>query len=352
MKKILLVHNTLSTFVRKDIDILSRNADVKVFHFPVSSSILHILLYQVKLKLWLLRNLHGASGILVWFCDYHTLLPALFARLKGIRCAIIVGGYDAVSIPSIRFGIFHPSANRFRRLFATWSYRLANAIFPVDESLVEGVNTYAEENQPTGVRYFVPKSKALMKAIPTGYDPEIWKRNPDIGREPMVLTVGIASKMRPFRRKGFDLLIEAANLLPETRFVIIGLQKEMIDYARKRNTANNLEIHSFVPNRELPDYYSRAKVFCQLSLSEGLPNTLCEAMLCECVPVGSNVNGIPKAIGDTGIVLAKPDPEAAAQAIKDALNSSEEQGRMARSRIMEIFSEAKREKELCAYFDE
>ena len=62
-----------------------------------------------------------------------------------------------------------------------------------------------------------------------------------------------------------------------------------------------------MPGDELLNYFQRAKVFCQFSFSEGLPNTLCEAMLCECIPVGSNVNGIPKAIGDYGYILQLKD---------------------------------------------
>ena len=37
---------------------------------------------------------------------------------------------------------------------------------------------------------------------------------------------------------------------------------------------------------------------------EGLPNSLCEAMLCECIPIGSEYFGIPYAIGDTGLTFS------------------------------------------------
>ena len=36
---------------------------------------------------------------------------------------------------------------------------------------------------------------------------------------------------------------------------------------------------------------------------EGLPNSLCEAMLCECIPIGSAYFGTPSAIGDTGLIF-------------------------------------------------
>jgi glycosyltransferase involved in cell wall biosynthesis len=54
-------------------------------------------------------------------------------------------------------------------------------------------------------------------------------------------------------------------------------------------------------------------------MREGLPNALCEAMLCGCVPVGTKRNGIPTAIGDCGFYVPYDDPKAAAEAIKKRL---------------------------------
>jgi len=63
-----------------------------------------------------------------------------------------------------------------------------------------------------------------------------------------------------------------------------------------------IKFTGIVPDEELIKYYQKAKVY-QLSEYEGLPNALCEAMLCECVPAGTRYCGIPTAIGDTGMCL-------------------------------------------------
>ena len=52
-------------------------------------------------------------------------------------------------------------------------------------------------------------------------------------------------------------------------------------------------------------YLQTHRYYLQLSVMEGFPNALGEAMACGCVPIGSNVSGIPELIGDTGIVITK-----------------------------------------------
>ena len=112
----------------------------------------------------------------------------------------------------------------------------------------------------------------------------------------------------------------------------------------------NVKFTGFVPDEELIRYYQRAKVYCQLSRYEGLPNALCEAMCCECVPVGTNYCGIPTAIEDTGFYVPYKDPKATAKAIKEALKS--DKGKDARGRIKKIFSVERREKELIQIIEE
>ena len=91
---------------------------------------------------------------------------------------------------------------------------------------------------------------------------------------------------------------------------------------------------------ELREYFSESQYYIQASRIEGLPNALCEAMLCECIPIGNAVFGIPKAIGNTGLIF---DGIEDIDQIKHFLKAkNDNSGKDARKRIVSLFSEEKR----------
>lgn len=79
---------------------------------------------------------------------------------------------------------------------------------------------------------------------------------------------------------------------------------------------------------------------------EGMPSSICEAMLCECIPVGSDVNGIPKIIGDCGIIINERKSERVIEAIKKAISLNNSYGSKAREHIINDFNLSRREAEL------
>ncbi|HFB61364.1 MAG TPA: glycosyltransferase, partial [Bacteroidetes bacterium] len=119
--------------------------------------------------------------------------------------------------------------------------------------------------------------------------------------------------------------------MPQTRFIYIGLDKKKVsfDFAG----IPNLTVIEKVPQEQLKKYFCESKVFAQFSISEGLPNTLCEAMLCECVATGSNVNGIPRVIRNKEYILEKKDVKKATEILERALNAEEKTGKKNREYI-------------------
>ena len=94
-----------------------------------------------------------------------------------------------------------------------------------------------------------------------------------------------------------------------------------------------------VKNEELIDIFSSCEFYLQLSMAEGFPNSLCEAMLCECIPIGSNVFSIPEIIGDSGFVLKNRSGDELKQILQQALNADKDVlKKKARLRITENYT--------------
>jgi glycosyltransferase involved in cell wall biosynthesis len=78
---------------------------------------------------------------------------------------------------------------------------------------------------------------------------------------------------------------------------------------------------------------------------EGFPSAPCEAMLCECIPITSNVGALPLIVGDAGFILDRKDPEKLKELFKQALASNvDDLGKKARRRIIAKFPVGERNK--------
>lgn len=315
MKKVLFVYNHERSFIQKDMEILSGYFEVKPFFYNKEKNILKLR----KLVNW-------CDLIYCWFASYHTLWPFFLGILYKKQKVVVVGGYDACGIEG--YGIF--STWRGRRL-AKFIYKNADLILVVDESLKKDI-----------LKHSKLKISNKIQVLPTGYNSQHWK--PKGKKEPIVLTVCYVDKSN-WWRKGINTLIEVAEKLSNVKFYCVGKVhgniKLQIDKSPK-----NIIFTNWISDEELLRFYQKSKVYCQLSKYEGLPNVLCEAMLCECIPVGTKQCGIPTAIGDTGFYVPYGDVDKTIKAIKKALNSSPELGKKARKRIKERFPTERRKEEL------
>jgi len=182
--------------------------------------------------------------------------------------------------------------------------------------------------------------------VHNGYDHLYWRRPQGVPKEPIVLEVALTTEYKVFATKGLDDYIRTAGRLPEYQFILVGLEKRTLGQWWTEQVPANLQLIPRADKEELRTLYSRAQVFAHFSLTEGMPNVLCEAMLAECVPVGSSVNSIPDIIGDTGVIVHHRDPEEMASAIRTAMRLGT--GPRARARIIERYPLERRDQELAA----
>jgi glycosyltransferase involved in cell wall biosynthesis len=156
----------------------------------------------------------------------------------------------------------------------------------------------------------------------------------------------VASGLRmpfAFHLKGIDLILEVTPYFPECTFIIIGADETMNFPIR----SENVTLLPAVKHEELINFYSESEFYFQLSMSEGFPNALCEAMLCECIPIVSNVAAMPDIIGGSGFILKNKDVKQLEELIKTALASDKKYlSGKARKRIIDYYRESEREKHL------
>jgi glycosyltransferase involved in cell wall biosynthesis len=188
-----------------------------------------------------------------------------------------------------------------------------------------------------------------IRYMPTGYDTGFWRAGEH--KEEIVLCVAVCDSRQRVLIKGIDLLLEAAERLKHIRFRIIGISPSLL--RQLEDTAPpNIELLPPLPRDQLLLHYQRAKVYCQPSRREGLPNTLCEAMLCEALPVGTRVGGIPTAIDECGFLADAADVEDLCRGIEAAMRSPLSEGAKARERIARLFPKSRREREMIELLSE
>ncbi|MBA4311989.1 MAG: hypothetical protein C0417_05105 [Chlorobiaceae bacterium] len=318
--KVLLVAAFDASFIQDDIETIENK-------FILKKRIGHGLPALIKI----IFNTLTTDVLFCWFASVYSFVGVFIGKMINIKTIIVVGGVDAAKDAELGYGIW---LNPWKAKLIRYVFRNATYILVVDPSLKESAISLAEYNGDN-IRY-----------VPTGYDSEFWK--PLGEKEKIVLTVAAIKDETTFRRKGIDTLIESARHLPNIQYFVVGVDEKI---AANKNLPQNIRLIPKVPRENLLPFYQRAKLYCQPSLHEGLPNALCEAMLCGCFPIATNVNGNPTALGDTGILIPVSDPEKLTAAILTGLSAESGEGIRARARIVSLFPRSKRANEIIRFIE-
>ena len=332
-KNATIVYTIKRSFVKSDISILEA-LDYNVFQIQSTpkKTILSFVINRIKEKIKSIFYVSRSKIVIIWFNDYHAFIPILYSKLFLKKSIIIVGGYDAIVDKQNRHGLFFKKG--IRSMLAKINYSLVSEVWVVHKSLEKGCN-YAKEkfNVVSGVRSFFNNKKLIIKEINTGYDTRFW--NYDTSDEKTgVLTAAFFSDERVINIKGLKIFNKLACLIPEFSFTIVGETKIQInDFI---NLSPNVKVIGVQTKTQMKDLYQRHKFYFQGSRLEGLPNSVCEAMLCGCLPIGSRVFGIPDIIGTTGVLF---DTEKDLAHVKDFMLSElgEKESKLARNRVISKF---------------
>lgn len=325
MADILFIKPANSTFIRIDEDFLNTHYKVKSFHYAAKSGRGHGT-YQIKLFFWLFWYIWQCKVVFIWFADYHGFLPTLFAKIWGKKRITVIAGYDVAAEKEYDYGVF---LYRIRGFCARYTLKHASYIFSVSQALIQDLYTH------------VPDTKAIVKHIPFGFDSEKWQ--PDLAlQKKAVLTISLTDTRKRMQIKGIDLLIDVAKLLPDISFTIAGVKENIYQYLTQVKPDNVILLPP-LPTEKIIELCQSHSVYAQLSVREGLPNAVCEAMLCGCIPVGTKRGGIPEAIGNAGYIIDSRNAQDIAPIIRKATENPDYTPQQAREYIIQNYPKERRE---------
>jgi glycosyltransferase involved in cell wall biosynthesis len=313
--KILFLSAFSAPFIQEDLDFLGRS-------FLVTARIGSGFLQVFRIVLACFKT----DIAFCWFGSIYAFVAVVMMKVLHRKSIIVLGGVDVSKEQKINYGIW---LSPWKAVCMRFAYRHASVLLPVDESLAQSAKELAGYDGHN------------IMVLPTGYDARLWF--PQGRKEPIILTVAAVKDGVQLKTKGLDILLEAARRLQEKKFIVVGTDRLVVAHL---HPSANIEFIGYVKREHLLPFYQRALIYCQPSLREGLPNALCEAMLCECVPVATDVGGNAGAMGLAGILVRPNDVESLTDALERAFSLPRENGILARKRIMEKFPKERRQEAL------
>ncbi len=138
--------------------------------------------------------------------------------------------------------------------------------------------------------------------------------------EPILFFAGFVTP-----RKGLDYLAQALPLVqPAPRLIIAGRWSTgyRARFFSLLGSAARVVEAGFVPDEQMPAYYSLADLYVSPSLLEGFGIPLVESLACETPVVATDVGSVSEVVGPGGILVPPREPVVLANTISQLLQNS------------------------------
>jgi len=255
-------------------------------------------------------------------------------------------------VPIIVHTIHGPSFYRYQNIIGNWLFKWAEQVaggwttrfISVADAMTE---QYLAAGIGTPSQYVTIYSGMNVDAfLQTKPDPKL---RASLGLSDSDLVVGKVARL--FRLKGHKFLFEAAprivNAVPNVKFLLVGdgiYREDFERLARRMGLRDRFVFVGLVPPNEIPRYMALMDVLVHLSLREGLPRTLPQALASGKPVVAFDVDGSREVCldGQTGFLIRAEDSIALADAVIQLLRDkalATRMGEQGRRLVQEQFSE-------------
>jgi glycosyltransferase involved in cell wall biosynthesis len=199
------------------------------------------------------------------------------------------------------------------------------------------------ENSITDINKDMGVSRDRMRLVPVGVDPDLFKPQPNIAREPGRL---ITTASADVALKGLSYLLEAMALLRKNRDIrltIIGKPRpgHSMDLIDSLGLRPHIDFVSGVTDERIVELYAEAELAVVPSLYEGFSLPAIEAMSTGICLVATDGGALPEVTGthnETVLQCPAANAEALAAAIATGLDSAELRARIGEAGRQRVIS--------------
>lgn len=288
----------------------------------------NVKLRLIKTKFSLLRVL-----FVIGYLSYKDRVDVLHVQYNAplfYKCKLVVTIHD---LAYYHFPQCFKTIERLRlKLLIPLNIKIANKIIAASESTKYDIQkTYnADISKITTVYYGISKKYFLQDKNISNKIVKKYGVNKDY-----ILFLG-----RLDARKNITGLIQAFNIIKnevknDLQLVIVG--KKDFKFNNIRETINNspfkndIIITDYVPDNEIPYFYSNALVFVYPSLYEGFGFPVLEAMACGCNVITTNISSLPEIANNNAILVEPNDYNGIVKGIKKILTDKEFANKLVKS---------------------
>ena len=223
-----------------------------------------------------------------------------------------------------------PWKNFLYKLSERLAARVSDRIFAVAQAMID--QCAASRIAPAGKYQVVYSGMEMSRFLHAERNPVLREKLHIPAEAPVIGTLA-----RLFELKGYDHVLRAAPTVlarhGEAHFLIVGdgiLRESLEREAEKLGIRDRFHFAGLVAPDRVPDYLAQMDMLWHLSLREGLPRSVVQALATGIPALGFRLDGTPEVIldGRTGYCLAPGDDDGVARRTIELLDHPEEAARM------------------------
>jgi glycosyltransferase involved in cell wall biosynthesis len=257
-------------------------------------------------------------------------------------------------VPIVVHTIHGPSFYRYQNPLGNWAFRWAEQVAGAcTTQFVSVADAMTEQYLAAGIstpdKYVTIHSGMNIDAFLNASRDDSFRESLGISKDDLV----VGKMARLFRLKGHEFLFAAAPRIvaavPNVKFLLVGdgIYRERFERrVTELGLRNRFVFAGLVPPQEIPRLVASMDVLVHLSLREGLPRALPQALACGKPVVAFDVDGAREVCldGQTGLLVRAGDATVLAGAVIRLLQDARlahTMGAQGRDLVKERFSEAR-----------